>query len=285
MSAVSFRLLARPRHRTFSPNAVLVSLALVYLLVLLVIVIDPGVIGNSPTAFDISDRLHAPTIHHLFGTDELGRDLFARVVYGARNSVGVAVVVVVIAVAVGLLVGTVAGWFGGWVDSLLMRIVDIFLAFPAFVLALALAAALGAGLKSVIIALSAVWWPAYARLVRGAVLSLKNAEHVEAAAALGLSRTRIIWRHVLRFVWRDLNIRATADVGYALMAVTALSFLGLGAQPPTAEWGLLIQSSASYFYVAWWYMAFPGLAVTFTAVAFSILGDWFASRGGGGRTP
>jgi peptide/nickel transport system permease protein len=284
VSAISFKLLARPRRRSFTPNAVLVSLALLYLLLLLVVVIDPGVIGISPTAFDISDRLQPPTIHHLFGTDELGRDLFARVVYGARNSVGVAVVVVAIAVAVGLLVGTVAGWFGGWVDSLLMRIVDIFLAFPAFVLALALAAALGAGLKSVIIALSAVWWPAYARLVRGAVLSLKNAEHVEAAAALGLTRTRIIWRHVLRFVWRDLNIRATADVGYALMAVTALSFLGLGAQPPTAEWGLLIQSSASYFYVAWWYMAFPGLAVTFTAVAFSIMGDWFASRGAG-RTP
>lgn len=285
MSAISLRLVGRSRRRTFTPNGVLVSLALLYLLFLLLVIIDPGIVGGDPNGFDIGNRLHSPTIHHLFGTDELGRDLLARVAYGARNSVGVAVIVVAIAVAVGLVVGTVAGWFGGWVDSLLMRIVDVFLAFPAFVLALALAAALGAGLKSVIIALSAVWWPAYARLVRGAVLSLKNADHVEAAAALGLSRARIIWRHVLRFVWRDLNVRATADVGYALMAVTALSFLGLGAQPPTAEWGLLIKSSADYVYVAWWYMAFPGLAVTFTAVTFSILGDWFAGRGDRGRTP
>jgi peptide/nickel transport system permease protein len=125
-----------------------------------------------------------------------------------------------------------------------------------------------------------VWWPAYARLVRGSVLSLKNSGHVVAAEALGLPTGRIIWRHVLRFIWRDINVRATADVGYALMAVTALSFLGLGAQSPTPEWGLLIRSSAAYFYTAWWYMAFPGLAVTLTAAALSILGDWIAARPG-----
>ena len=283
MSAVGFRLRSRSQRGVVSPSGVLTSLAVLYLLLLLLVVVAPGVAGGDPNGFDIAGRLQAPTIHHLFGTDELGRDLLSRVAYGARNSVGVAVIVVAIAVAVGLIVGTVAGWSGGWVDSLLMRVVDIFLAFPAFVLALALAAALGAGLKSVIIALSAVWWPAYARLVRGAVLSLKNADHVEAATALGLSRMRIIWRHVLRFVWRDINVRATADIGYALMAVTALSFLGLGAQPPTAEWGLLIQSSANYVYIAWWYMAFPGLAVTLTAVSFSLLGDWLASRSAKGR--
>jgi peptide/nickel transport system permease protein len=157
----------------------------------------------------------------------------------------------------------------------------MFLAFPAFVLAMALAAALKPSLGSVAIALAAVWWPAYARLVRGAVLSLRNSGHVVAAKALGLPTGRIIWRHVLRFIWRDINVRATADVGYALMAVTALSFLGLGAQSPTPEWGLLIRSSAAYFYTAWWYMAFPGLAVTLTAAALSVLGDWIASRRGG----
>lgn len=282
MSAISLRF-SRSRRREFNPGAFLLALAVLYLLLILLVVIVPGVVGGDPNSFDIANRLHSPTANHLFGTDELGRDLLSRVAYGARNSVGVAVIVVVVAVLAGLVVGTIAGWVGGWVDSLLMRIVDIFLAFPAFVLALALAAALGAGLKSVIIALAAVWWPAYARLVRGAVLALKNADHVEAARALGLSGTRIIWRHVLRFVWRDINIRATADVGYALMAVTALSFLGLGAQPPTSEWGLLIQSSANYVYIAWWYMAFPGLAVTLTAVSFSIIGDWLASRGGRGR--
>jgi peptide/nickel transport system permease protein len=267
-----------PMRLRFTANGVLTSAAVAFLLLLLVLVVAPGIIGQDPSGINVLNRLAAPSWAHPLGTDELGRDLLARMAYGARNSVGVALVVVGIAVVLGLFVGTVAGWYGGWVDGGLMRIVDLFLAFPAFVLAMALAAALGAGLKSVIIALASVWWPAYARLVRGAVLSLKHAEHVEAATALGLSRWRIIWRHVLRFVWRDLNVRATADVGYALMAVTALSFLGLGAQPPTPEWGLLIKSSADYFYIAWWYMAFPGLAVTLTAVSFSILGDWIASR-------
>jgi peptide/nickel transport system permease protein len=282
MSTVAVKL--PPRRVRVTADGVLVSLAVLYVAFLAVIVVAPGIVGGNPSSLDILHRLQAPSLDHPLGTDELGRDLLARIAYGARNSIGIAVIVVGISVVVGLIVGTAAGWYGGWVDSTLMRIVDIFLAFPAFVLALALAAALGAGLESVIIALGAVWWPAYARLVRGAVLSLKHAGHVEAAIALGLPRRRIIWRHVLRFVWRDLNVRATADVGYALMAVTALSFLGLGAQPPTAEWGLLIRSSADYVYVAWWYMAFPGLAVMLTAVSFSLLGDWFAVRTAGRRS-
>lgn len=258
---------------------VVAIIAIALLAFLAIVVIAPGIFSaRNPTALDVSARLAGPSGSHPLGTDELGRDILARVAYGARNSMGVSLLIVAIAVAIGLVWGTIAGWIGGWLDSLMMRIVDMFLAFPAFVLAMALAAALKPSLGSVAVALAAVWWPAYARLVRGAVLSLRNSGHVVAAKALGLPTGRIIWRHVLRFIWRDINVRATADVGYALMAVTALSFLGLGAQSPTPEWGLLIRSSAAYFYTAWWYMAFPGLAVTLTAASLSILGDWIASR-------
>jgi peptide/nickel transport system permease protein len=274
------RMPARPRLTQL--NSVIVVLSVAFMLLVATLVIAPGLFSSSdPSKIDILARLQGPSWSHPLGTDELGRDLLTRIAYGARNSVGLSLFVVASAVVVGLVIGTISGWIGGFVDSLLMRIVDLFLAFPAFVLAMALAAALGAGLESVTVALALVWWPGYARMVRGAVLGLKHAGHVQAAQALGLPPLRILRRHVLRMVWRDLNVRATADVGYALMAITALSFLGLGAQSPTPEWGLLIRSSSDYFYVAWWYMAFPGLAVTLTAVSLSFLGDWFAARGQG----
>ncbi len=257
----------------------LALVAAAFLALMAVAVVAPGLYSHAnPLALDFSARLIGPDAAHPLGTDELGRDILSRVAFGARNSLGVSLLVVATAVLVGLVIGTFAGWLGGPVDTFLMRIVDLFLAFPAFVLAMALAAALGPGLESIAIALSIIWWPSYARLVRGSVLALRQSTHVLAAEALGLPRTRIIWRHVLRFVWRDINVRATTDVGYALMAVTALSFLGLGAQSPTPEWGLLIRSSSDYFYTAWWYMAFPGLAVTLTGVALSILGDRLAQR-------
>lgn len=272
---------ATRRWRKLTPLDIVAGLAITLLVLLAIVVIAPGIFSaKNPTALDITARLAGPSAAHPLGTDELGRDILARVAYGARNSVGVSLLIVAIAVVVGLVWGTIAGWVGGVIDSAMMRIVDLFLAFPAFVLAMALAAALKPSLGSVLIALAAVWWPAYARMVRGAVLALRKSQHVTAARALGLPTLQIIWRHVLRFVWRDINVRATADVGYALMAVTALSFLGLGAQSPTPEWGLLIRSSSAYFYVAWWYMAFPGLAVALTAVSLSILGDWIAARPG-----
>lgn len=267
------------RRRRVAAIDVFAAIAAVLLVLLAIVVIAPGIFsGANPLKLDIAHRLAAPSDVHPMGTDELGRDILARVAYGARNSMGVSIVIVAVAVAIGLVWGTIAGWIGGAFDTFMMRVVDMFLAFPAFVLAMALAAALGPSLTSVGIALAAVWWPAYARLVRGAVLSLRHSGHVVAAQAQGLPTIRVLWRHVLRFVWRDINVRGTADIGYALMAVTALSFLGLGAQSPTPEWGLLIRSSAAYFYTAWWYMAFPGLAVTLTAASLSILGDWIATR-------
>jgi peptide/nickel transport system permease protein len=252
----------------------LVWAAGVILLFLLLVTIAPSVFAtNDPIHIDIFHRLQGPSLAHPFGTDEAGRDIYSRVVWGTRNSLGVALLVVVSGAAFGVLYGLVSGMLGGAVDEVLMRFVDIFLSFPAFILAMVIAAVRGAGLSSVAIGLVIVWWPGYARLVRGKVLAIRNLPHVESARALGVSRLRLAARHVLPFVWKDVNVRMTTDVGYALVAVTALSFLGLGAQSPTSEWGLLIKNSFSYFGSAWWYMTFPGLAVMVTTMAFSLIGD------------
>jgi len=247
---------------------------------LLAFAIAPGLIATSdPIKLDVPNRLVPPSLAHPFGTDEGGRDIFSRVVFGTRNSLGIAVTVVLGSAMFGILVGAVAGLAGGAVDELLMRIVDLFLAFPAFVLALALAASLGRGLGSIALALAIIWWPGYARLVRGEILALREQQHVETARALGVRGLRLVRRHMLPFMTRSVNVRITTDIGYALVAVTALSFLGLGAQSPTPEWGLLIRDSRSYFGSAWWYLLAPGFMVMLTTVAFSLIGDAVAERG------
>lgn len=260
--------------RAWAPNSLLTWAALIVLVFLLLLTIDPAPFAiGSPIRLDIMHRLLPPSLAHPFGTDEGGRDIYSRVVWGTRNSLGVSLIVVLSATAFGVLYGLVSGMVGGFVDEMLMRLVDIFLAFPAFILAIVIAAVRGPDLGSVAIGLAVVWWPGYARLVRGKVLAVRNLTHVESARALGVSRTRLAMRHILPFVWPDVNVRMTTDVGYALVAVTALSFLGLGAQSPTPEWGLLIKDSFSYFDSAWWYMTFPGLAVMVTTMAFSLVGD------------
>jgi peptide/nickel transport system permease protein len=267
----------RPARPRLSTNGALTVVGALLVLALVLFAIAPALFAShDPIKLVLSERLQAPSGAHPFGTDEGGRDIFSRVVWGTRNSIGIAAVVVASGAAIGVLWGLAAGLVGGIVDELLMRIVDVFLAFPAFVLAMAIAAVRGPGLSSVAIGLSLVWWPGYARLVRGKVLAVRRLPHVESARALGVSRWRLAYRHVLPFVWRDVNVRATTDVGYALIAVTALSFLGLGAQSPTPEWGLLIKQSFAYFGSAWWYMAFPGIAVMVATVAFSLVGDAIA---------
>ena len=250
------------------------------ILLLLAFAIAPGLIAASdPIKLDVPNRLLPPSLAHPFGTDEGGRDIFSRVVFGTRNSLGIAVTVVLGSAMFGILVGAVAGLAGGALDELLMRIVDLFLAFPAFVLALALAASFGRGLGSITLALAIIWWPGYARLVRGEILALREQQHVETARALGVRGFRLVRRHMLPFMTRSVNVRITTDIGYALVAVTALSFLGLGAQSPTPEWGLLIRDSRSYFGSAWWYLLAPGFMVMLTTVAFSLIGDAVAERG------
>lgn len=242
--------------------------------VFLVAAIAPGLLtSHNPDTLYVGQPLAAPGAGHWLGTDELGRDFYARVVYGTRSSLQMSVVIVAIGATLGTAVGVVAGLFGGWLDEVLMRVVDLFLSLPGFVLALALAAALGRGERSVVIALSVVWWPSYARLLRGMVLSMKHRLHVESARALGAGRWRIARKHMLPFMLGQLNARVTQDLGYALVNVAGLSFVGLGAQPPTPEWGSLLESGLQYVATGWWLTLFPGLAITLWTVGVAMLGD------------
>ncbi|MFM2278283.1 MAG: hypothetical protein RLZZ444_514 [Pseudomonadota bacterium] len=250
---------------------------------LAIIIVAPDFVSPyDTTALDLKARLAPPSLAHLFGTDEGGRDLFSRIVHGARYSVGTSMIIVLAAAIIGLVIGAISGMASRLVDNILMRIVDVFMGFPALVLSLAVAAAVGRGLTGVIISLLLIWWPGYARYVRSEVRRLRELPHIEAATALGASNFLLLRRHILPFVIQGINVRITTDIGYALVAVTALSFLGLGVRSPIPEWGLLIRDSRSYFGVAWWYMMFPGLMVMITATAFSLLGDRLAAQNSGG---
>ncbi|RUU61517.1 ABC transporter permease [Mesorhizobium sp. M2C.T.Ca.TU.002.02.1.1] len=270
----------QPTRRTIArPKGVLLPLALLVLVILAAFTLLPGLIApRDPIALAMADRLKPPSLTHIFGTDEGGRDVFSRIVYGTRYSLGVAIAIVFASALFGVIYGAVSGMARQGIDNLMMRIVDLFFGFPALVLALAVAASIGRGLDSVALSLAIIWWPGYARLVRGEVLRLRERPHVEAARALGVSEMTILRRHIIPFVVQEVNVRVTTDIGYALVAVTALSFLGLGANSPTPEWGLLIRDSRPYFGSAWWYLVFPGTMIMLTATAFSLIGDALASR-------
>ena len=218
-------------------------------------------------------QLLGPSWSHPLGTDELGRDVLSRIMAGTRESLRVAVVVLGFAVVFGTLVGAVSGYLGGLADELLMRLTDMFLAFPALVLAVAIAATLGRSLTNTMIALATVFWPWYARLVRAQVLSVKERDFVTAGRSVGLTPTRLLLRHILPNAASVVIIQVTLDVGYAILATSSLSFIGLGAQPPSAEWGKMLSDSRNYFRDAWWYFTFPGVALTLTVFAFNVLGD------------
>lgn len=229
---------------------------------------------HDPYAQDITGaKLLGPSLNHPMGTDELGRDVLSRVMAGTRVSLQVAVVVLGFAVVLGTVVGAVAGYFGKIVDEVLMRITDMFLAFPALILAIAIAATLGRDLRNTMIALSTVFWPWYARLVRAQVLSIRERDFVTAGESIGLSGPRLLFRHILPNAVSVVIIQLTLDVGYAILSTSALSFIGLGAQPPSPEWGTMMSTARNYFRDAWWYTTFPGVALTLTVFAFNVLGD------------
>jgi len=230
----------------------------------------PGDAGNASHPFSV---LHGPSAAHWLGTDQVGRDILSRVVYGTRVSPVIAVIVLAIACVIGVPLGVAAGFLGGWVDELIMRITDIFLAFPPLLLALALASVLPASLTSLTIAIAAVWWPWYVRLLRGQAASVAGRPYVESCRALGISRRRIIFRHILPNALTPLLVQVSLDVGGVILTASALSFLGLGAQDPAPDWGLMVAEGQSYFTPDWWLVTFPGLAILVTAFAFNLLGD------------
>ncbi|MEM3980614.1 MAG: ABC transporter permease, partial [Ignisphaera sp.] len=199
--------------------------------------------------------------------------LFSRVLYGARVSLVAAMSVMAIAIPVGILLGLVAGYYGGSVDEMIMRVTDIFLSFPGLILAIALSATLGPGLTSTVIALSAVWWPPYVRVVRAQVLVVKEMPFVEAAKAVGVKTRKILLRHILPNVVTPILVLITFDFGSVILATSALSFIGLGAQPPIPEWGRLVADGRRWFPDKWWYSFFPGLAILLTVLGFNLLGD------------
>ena len=226
-----------------------------------------------PYEIVMSRRLRPPSLTHFLGTDELGRDVFSRILSGAKYSLRVGLIVIAIAGFVGASIGVIAGWFGGRVDNFIMRTADVFLAIPGLILALAIVSALGFGLTNVMIALSITWWPWYARLIRGITLSIREKEYVIAASSSGASSFRIITRHLLPNAISPLIVTMSLDFGGVIIAAAGLSFIGFGAQPPTPEWGLMIASARAYLQLAWWLPTFPGLSIFLVVIGFNLLGD------------
>lgn len=254
-----------------SPTAV-VGLAIVLLLVLGAVV-GPALTPYDPYDAALSQALRPPGGGFVLGTDDLGRDLLTRILYGSRLALGVAVMVLAIAVTTGVVVGSVAGFLGGWVDEIVMRVTDMFLAFPPLVLALAVAAALGPSLVNAMIAMAIVWWPWYARVVRGQVITVKNEDYVTAARSLGAREIMVLLRHVLPNCLLPIIVQCTLDLGTTMLTAASLGFVGLGAQPPQPDWGLMVATGRQYMLSYWWVPTFPGAAIFISVMGFNLLGD------------
>ncbi|MBW1993704.1 MAG: ABC transporter permease [Deltaproteobacteria bacterium] len=257
-----------------SPLSV-VGLAIVSLFFLIAL-IGPLVVPfpeDATGAIHMDKKLMAPNDTHWFGTDEMGRDVFTRVVLGTRMSLKIGLIIVTVAMGIGVPLGITAGFLGGWLSEIIMRITDMFLSVPGRILALAIIGAMGPGITNSMIALSLVWWPGYVRLVQGKTLSLKEESFVEAARCIGASRSRIIFFHILPNCTSPIIVKASMDMGMSILAAAGLGFIGVGAQPPAPEWGAMISVARNYLPVWWWYATFPGLAIFITVLGFNLLGD------------
>jgi len=222
---------------------------------------------------NLSERLQAPSYLHPLGTDDVGRDLLSRLLFGARPSLATGFMVVALALLIGLPLGAIAGFLGGWIDELIMRLTDVFMSFPALLLAVAISMALGPSLRNAMLAIALTWWPLYARLARAQAVSVKQETFIEASRAIGMSEGRILLEHVLPHIATPVLIQATADVGAAILMGAALSFIGLGVQPPDPDWGNMLAVARVYFREAAWFALFPGLAILLVAAAFNLVGD------------
>jgi peptide/nickel transport system permease protein len=242
-------------------------------IVILCVGVLPSLLPTDPTAINIRARLAPPSWEHLFGTDEVGRDIFTRVMHGGRISIGVALFVVAVSASIGTVIGGLSGILGGRIDTFIMRVMDVILAVPSLVLTMALAAALGPSLINAMIAIAVVRIPTYVRLSRGQTLVVREAGYVMAARVFGASPWQILRLHVVPNIQSPVVVQATLDIGAVILMVAGLSFIGLGAQPPAAEWGAMVSAGRSFILDQWWYSAFPGLAILFTSIAFNLLGD------------
>lgn len=260
------------RHFVTS-HVLFVAGAVVFTAIVICALFAPWVATHDPIAIVFADKLEPPSLDHLMGTDSLGRDIFSRVMFGARTSLMVGVVVTGLAILIGLPIGLLSGYFGGRVDTVLMRFSDVFLAFPPLLLPIAITAALGSGLINAMFALAVSWFPWYARIMRGSVIRVKNELYISAARAMGVSHTRTMIRHVVPNALTPVVVQGSMDFGYTILAAASLSFIGIGAQPPRMEWGLMAALSRSKFLDFWWTVTFPGLAIFVTVLAVNLLGD------------
>ena len=273
--ASTFRTL-RLYARTFRRNtSAMFGLAIVVVF-LVVAAIGPWIVPfpeDATGAVHLDIKLQPPDGTHWFGTDEVGNDVFTRVVLGTRVTLQIACIVTGVAMLIGVPLGMIAGLVGGWVQEVIMRVTDVFLSVPGLVLAIAIVGALGPGIVNAMLALSLVWWPGYVRLVQAKTLALKNEIYVQAAYSIGASKLRIVFIHILPNCTSPIIVKASMDMGMAILGAASLGFLGLGAQPPFPEWGAMISIARTYLPDWWWYSFFPGMAISLTVLGFNLLGD------------
>jgi peptide/nickel transport system permease protein len=258
----------------FKRNRLAVLGLAIVLALVLAAVFAPWIATHNPYEQNLAQRLLPPgSAGHWLGTDEFGRDIFSRLIYGARITLYIVVLVALIAAPIGLIVGTAAGYLGGWVDAALMRVTDVFLAFPSLILALAFVAALGPGIENAVIAIALTSWPPYARIARAETLTIRNSDFIAVARIQGAGTGRILFRHVMPLCVSSLTVRVTLDMAGIILTAAGLGFLGLGAQPPMAEWGAMVSSGRRYILDQWWVATIPGLAIFVVSLAFNLLGD------------
>ena len=262
------------KKNKFLSNKGFMIFAVLALLIVLASICAPLIChGVDPAEGELADAIMAPSSEHPFGTDKMGRDIFARVIYGSRTSLVSTFSLVLTIFVIGTFLGILAGYFGGWVDAVIMRIADMMIAFPGLVLAIAVAGMLGASTKNAIIAISVVSWPKYARLARSLVMKIRHTDFVAAAQVTGSRTPYMLWKYMLPNTITTLVITAATDIGSMMMELAALSFLGFGAQPPTPEWGSMLNEGRNFMQSAPWMMIYPGLAIFITVVIFNMLGD------------
>ncbi len=254
-------------------NPITVAGTAIIVLLVLVAILAPWLATHDPYEQILAERLLPPSAQYWFGSDNLGRDIYSRVVHGAKLTLMIAFVVAAVSGPLGLLIGVVAGYVGGLVDEVLMRLADIFLAFPKLILAIAVAAALGPGLGNAIVAMSIANWPSYARLVRAETLAIRHSDYIQAIRILGASHTRIMVGHVTPMCLSTLIVRVSLDMGAIILIAAGLGFLGLGAQPPQPEWGLMVSDGRNYLVDQWWVSTLPGIAILVVVLGFNLVGD------------